>query len=119
MLEYHQPNSKHIDETNSYLLASMSGRGHEECWNTGWLHGVSFPLHEEGLYGRAPRYENDPRNLPRKSLNKPVDLSDQSNRTGRLISAKETTDKKDSDDRIRWQRPTIVGGYVSHREQWL
>ena len=34
-------------------------------------------------------------------------------------STKAPADKQNDDDRIGWQQPTEVGGYVSHRDQWL
>jgi len=111
MFEYHQSNQKQANEIRSYLLTFRSGRGYGAYSDLAGQH--------EKLHSGANRYFNESGILPQKS---PVKAFSPSDRRSEIIESKSTptpTDKPADDDRVRWQQPTEVGGYISHREQWL
>jgi hypothetical protein len=111
MFEYHQSNQKQANEIRSYLLTFRSGRA---CGEYSDLAGQHAKLHDG-----ANRYFNESGILPHKVPVKTFGPSGRQSETIELRSTPTSTEKQADDDRIRWRQPTEVGGYISHREQWL
>ena len=121
MLRHNHKNGAKLNALHSIHLQLKTQRDLKETWGFGWRRDLELPI---DLAQNRASYSGAADNISLPSLNGLLNKAYSRVRCGRIwteaIGAADGLDDYEEElDTVRWQRPMLLGGYVSHREQWL
>lgn len=122
MLRQHHTNYKGGEESDSTYLEFHSEQAYSEGWGRDWSQSFDFPIRSSGFTSREAASWTSAQIPARRSARSGT--ASGSKRLYLVVSdidlaAREAALMDDDLEMLCWQRPTPIGGYVCHREQWL